>query len=273
MDYGNENTPYHMIDPFMQHYLDTLEGEVFLPIPPKGSRNPPKRVPGPEIMKLMSHINTGPSGNNLMSSADPSLTLFFKHEFDANERLKSYYFQKWPVESLDPKDMAEAGFFYLLNGDRVQCPFCEVVIDNWTPGQDPLLRHQAVNPHCDFIKGYDVQNIPISDDPVRGTNRRLISYDVAGFGPAVTLRLNGSLPQAINTNRQSLMDQHPEDLTPPEVVGSVNHQLNIRNRTGPSYPCYGSAALRLRTFQCPIWPASCPVKPEQLADAGFFFSG
>ncbi|GBP70942.1 E3 ubiquitin-protein ligase IAP-3 [Eumeta japonica] len=39
----------------------------------------------------------------------------------------------------------------------------------------------------------------------------------------------------------------------------------------PAYPQYATTSARLITFK--EWPKSLPVKPEDLADAGFFYTG
>lgn len=40
---------------------------------------------------------------------------------------------------------------------------------------------------------------------------------------------------------------------------------------GPVHPCYATEAARLRSFQ--DWPRCMPQKPEDLAEAGFFYTG
>lgn len=37
--------------------------------------------------------------------------------------------------------MAEAGFFYTGIRDRVQCPFCLILIELWDPGEIPIEEH------------------------------------------------------------------------------------------------------------------------------------
>ena len=92
---------------------------------------------------------------------------FFQLLRDGKERLRSFQVGNWSYD-VDPVEMAEAGFYYLQNQDRVQCIYCEIVLDGWHAEDDPLLEHARHSPRCSFIVGNDVKNIPIRADPVRG---------------------------------------------------------------------------------------------------------
>ena len=88
-------------------------------------------------------------------------------------------FTEFPDHSeVDPLELAEAGFFYTGNDDAVKCAFCRVIIRGWSSSDKPILAHLKANRHCDFIKGYPVNNRPIFDDPVRGRRPLLPLLDV-----------------------------------------------------------------------------------------------
>lgn len=89
-------------------------------------------------------------------------------------------FTEFPENSADPLELAEAGFYYTGNADRVKCAFCKIILRGWTSSDKPILAHYKFNRHCDFIKGYNVHNRPIFDDPVRGRNPLLPCMDVCG---------------------------------------------------------------------------------------------
>jgi hypothetical protein len=63
-------------------------------------------------------------------------------------RLKS--FDDWPATFMDPKQMAEAGFYFTCH-DMARCPFCKVVIGGWAPGDVPLDKHRRLRPSCSFV--------------------------------------------------------------------------------------------------------------------------
>ncbi|RWR98410.1 IAP repeat-containing protein 7-like protein, partial [Dinothrombium tinctorium] len=47
-----------------------------------------------------------------------------------------------------------------INGDRVCCAFCQMVVFDWKP-DDPVEDHKKHNPRCPFVRGLDVNNKPI----------------------------------------------------------------------------------------------------------------
>ena len=62
-------------------------------------------------------------------------------------------FDNWPKETLVKGfQLAEAGFFYLGIADRVQCVFCDGILRNWDPGDDPWKEHERHFKHCPFIQ-------------------------------------------------------------------------------------------------------------------------
>ena len=97
----------------------------------------------------------------------------------AEKRLDT--FLQWsPFTRQRPFDLAEAWFFYTGEDDHVKCAFCGVGIFDWKCGDIPLLEHMKYSKNCPFIQGYDVGNIPLYDDPIRGKYLMLPSFDVCG---------------------------------------------------------------------------------------------
>ena len=79
---------------------------------------------------------------------------------------------------VDPFELAEAGFYYTGESDAVKCAFCKVIVRGWTCRDVPILTHMRSNTRCKFIQGWNVNNIPLADDPVRGRNCILPNMDV-----------------------------------------------------------------------------------------------
>jgi hypothetical protein len=75
--------------------------------------------------------------------------------------------------------MAAAGFYYMNEGDVVQCAFCGVEVGRWEEGDDPFTDHQRWAPSCGFIRGLPVGNVPIKSDGQPETPESH-SYDVCG---------------------------------------------------------------------------------------------
>lgn len=82
-----------------------------------------------------------------------------KMKYECN-RLYSFK-DKWPINEIKPESLAGAGLFYLQQEDRVQCPFCGIVLYNWTSADKPLREHMKKNPRCPFLIGANTGNIPL----------------------------------------------------------------------------------------------------------------
>ena len=77
-------------------------------------------------------------------------------------------FSSWPkTDIVSPEILAKDGFIYLMLGDRVKCVFCNGVLRTWEPDNNPVEEHERHFPHCPFVLGYEVGNIPIERDPRR----------------------------------------------------------------------------------------------------------
>jgi len=61
-----------------------------------------------------------------------------------------------------PADLASAGFVFTGDRDLVRCVFCGQYVGNWEEEDFPITEHRSLFPHCPFVQGHDVGNIPIS---------------------------------------------------------------------------------------------------------------
>jgi hypothetical protein len=86
-------------------------------------------------------------------------------------------FKNWPVRFgyLDPRELANAGFFYYNQDCAVQCAFCLGIIEDWTPADMPMREHRHVFPRCPFVIGLDVGNVPM--DPVTLRDQDMTEVD------------------------------------------------------------------------------------------------
>ena len=60
--------------------------------------------------------------------------------------------QRWPRAKPTPEDLAEFGFMYLGQEERVHCFSCGLVISHWEQIRDPLREHFTKNSMCTFIR-------------------------------------------------------------------------------------------------------------------------
>ena len=95
-------------------------------------------------------------------------------------RLKTFQMNPpWPKDYIDIKKLAKAGLYYILKQDKVQCIFCQGVLYDWEPDDDPMQEHIKNYLTCPFVMGGDVGNVPLGEDPFPEPKRPR-PYDVCG---------------------------------------------------------------------------------------------
>lgn len=116
--------------------------------------------------------------NEICSTIDPGEE---KKKFrDGKNRLLTYQDMEWD-EPVNPVDLAEAGFIARSSKD-VQCVFCHLGLSLWHEDDVPILEHRKFSPRCPFMAGYDVKNVPIISDPIRGNRHPLLPQDDVADG-------------------------------------------------------------------------------------------
>ncbi|NWR28391.1 BIR7B protein, partial [Tachuris rubrigastra] len=141
-------------------------------------------------------------------------------------------FQRWPRTSpVSPRDLVEAGFFYVGPRDEVQCFCCGGVLKDWRAGDCPIIEHLNFFPSCKYICGEDVGNQEML-----------------------------SLQEIFDTVDGQFLSV---------LQGIVSEDTALPNE--PEYPEMVTEEMRLSTFQ--NWPQNSDIHPEQLARAGFFYTG
>ncbi|XP_060564647.1 uncharacterized protein LOC132723862 [Ruditapes philippinarum] len=86
---------------------------------------------------------------------DPNITVVVdnpKHPDYVNVESRVNTYQGWP-DYLDqtPRQMSEAGFFFVGVADFTRCFCCGGGLRNWEPGDDPVLEHTRWFPRCEYI--------------------------------------------------------------------------------------------------------------------------
>lgn len=162
-----------------------------------------------------------------------------------SERLKT--FKNWPVNFLESKKLASAGFYYLRQDDKVRCVFCGIELGNWRPGDEPMKDHARWSGGCPFVNKEPVGNIPLENDDDDHSS----GFDTCG-------------PFSLQIQSCGDSTALPED---PKLLESPNF---LKTRP-PSFPDFATIDARLRSYD--TWPISLKLKPKVLSEAGFFYTG
>lgn len=150
-----------------------------------------------------------------------------------DNRLETY--TNWPKSEVLKISLAAAGFVYTGQEDVVICPFCQVEGYHWEATDNPMEDHREWSPNCPFLG-----NTPQTDSTqsISGTQ------DTCGiYGIEV-------VPNSI-----------PVDL----------QRLGVTKSKGPQHPERITIDSRVETFQ--KWPRAIKQRPDELAEAGFFYTG
>ena len=67
-------------------------------------------------------------------------------------RLQSFNNHKWKVHFLSPVVLAiDAGFYFTGVDDNCRCPSCDLIIEDWEAGDNPMEIHKNRAPECSFV--------------------------------------------------------------------------------------------------------------------------
>lgn len=198
--------------------------------------------------------------------------IFAKHIYRMNdifhredERLKT--FDHWPLEWLDKSELARTGMFYTGEADKVKCYFCEVEIGRWEEQDAPVAEHMRWSPNCPLLRRRTTNNMPVD---VEALDRALpaVSYDICGANDAIEVRPFAYAEGTINMTARSLAMPGSVNTT---TAGGASTSTTTPTTYFPEFPEYAIEAARIRSFA--EWPRHMKQKPEQLSEAGFFYTG
>lgn len=156
-------------------------------------------------------------------------------ELMKREKLRLLTYHNWPFCNLvDPQHLAKSGLYYIGPQERVKCAFCNEVIYHWK--KCPSDEHETYFPNCAFVMDKTRQGRGVGNIPVEDDRDKM--------DPAMTHLSRSPTPLARELGIMVDKPRHSE------------YVLEIQ---------------RLETYR--NFPPDCPVKPEILAKAGFFYTG
>lgn len=189
------------------------------------------------------------SSNLHLPPSPPITSHLFIDEVDNTDyrfesaRLESY--KNWPSTCMKPERLAAAGFYYIGEGDKVRCFECYVEICQWMANDDPMVDHQRWSGRCRFIRKIPCGNVPIGADPSTIPEPMPKGHDVCG-------------PYGVEYKPNSSPDNNMQSTCEPSTAK-------------PKHPEFANYEARLCSFA--LWPRSMPQTKEQLATAGFYYTG
>ena len=158
-----------------------------------------------------------------------------------DERLATFI--DW-VDIVDAKELAKNGFYYLRIKDYTSCVFCRGVIGDWELTDIPSQEHAKHFPSCNFLRGEAVGNIPSYLGKV------IERFSVENTSQDVCM---------VENYKKSLFEK---------LQGGIN------TKGLPRCTEFIPFKRRLQSFSSWWWPsAKIHQKPQDLAEAGFFYCG
>ncbi|XP_063383474.1 death-associated inhibitor of apoptosis 1-like [Cydia fagiglandana] len=198
-----------------------------------------------------------------------------------NKAARLRIFEDWPKSMKQkPEELAEAGFYYTGQSDKTKCFYCDGGLKDWEEDDVPWEQHARWFDRCAYVqlvKGEDyVQKVMSSQKgkviiaPNKASNSASTSQAHSGTGAMITIIIT------VDTTGQKATTRTVQWAT--KTPGQDECGMCAPPATGASvlpkphpHPRYNNKAARLRTFE--DWPKSMKQKPEELAEAGFYYTG
>lgn len=172
------------------------------------------------------------------------------------QRLRT--FDRWPIPFIDKHQLALLGFYYFGPCDLVKCYFCGIEVGMWEEGDDVLADHVRWSPLCPFICRLRTNNVPINEDLLN----RVLGHNAPPTDLPNVGVIGGSTPSEPSRD-QSEPSRGIEER--PSSTQSQDAQCH------PEFPEFAVEANRIASYT--DWPKFLKQRPQDLSDAGFYYSG
>lgn len=175
------------------------------------------------------------------------------------EVIRRLTFAKWPLKFIDPDVLAMTGFYFVGPNDTVRCHFCNIEINKWVLGDNIVTEHKLHSRNCPLIRRRQTNNDPIDAD-LLGKTLPPISYDVC------CLTKNASR-DVCGINREIRQNTISEGSF--EIICQPRKAVSLERKPA-EHPQYATEAARLKSYV--NWPKTTKKNPQELIDAGFFYT-
>ncbi|XP_050493872.1 baculoviral IAP repeat-containing protein 3-like isoform X1 [Bombus huntii] len=223
----------------------------------------PSPVPSATVIDLTSPIPSTSTMPPILPIKMPPVPSTSRHilencyDFRLEEARRSS-FRNWPVSFIDPVSLAAAGFYYTGNLDVVRCFECQLVASQWSVGDIPMQIHEMCSPECRFIRNERCNNVPIGASPAKvpRTKRR---------------NRNISCPHGLQYQESFDFNDHGFLRSSRTPTAYQLSRLGLKSVKKPEILQYASYESRLNSFA--TWPTDVTQPSEELAHAGFYYTG
>jgi baculoviral IAP repeat-containing protein 7/8 len=185
-------------------------------------------------------------------------------------------FENWNVSFIDKHQLALLGFYYYGPNDLVKCYFCGVEVGMWEEGDDVLTDHMRWSPSCAFIRRHQTNNVPINEALLNQTLPPPPTPDVFGMERLTNTVSEGSI-ESISEDDVHMYQHHLYGQGGIDAVLHGDNNMFASSHVSrptiskPDFPEYAVEAKRVETYD--DWPKTIKQRPQQLSDAGFFYTG
>lgn len=152
--------------------------------------------------------------------------------------------------------LARAGFFYVPNLDKVRCNFCRLTVSWQISGV--LRDHSRFSPTCPAHTQLDTN---LREGSVLNDTTNLLSSET--LDPLPVLSIDSTTTNILNDILKC------EEAANNELF-YINNTVPNSKRKRPIFPAFRYLAKRLNTFT--HWPIAVNQTPQELSDAGFFYT-
>ncbi|XP_020298959.1 baculoviral IAP repeat-containing protein 3-like, partial [Pseudomyrmex gracilis] len=152
------------------------------------------------------------------------------------ESVRLASFKDWSCPWIKPEQLAEVGFYYTSEEDKVKCFDCKLEICKWETNDNPMADHRRWSRQCRFVENLSCDNVA----------------DVE----------SNTIPEIVDKKSTCFMSVSSlDDVT--EDIGMLNKALSK-----PKYPRFDTYKARINTLE--VWPK---LLKQYLANVGFYYTG
>lgn len=177
-------------------------------------------------------------------------------------------FTEWPKRDVVSAELlARYGFFYTGESDIVRCNFCLVELGSWERSDDIVMEHLRWSRYCPLMNKRHTNNVPLPGHENFLDDVPQPEPDVVGSGSVD----HSTTPEAIEAPAVSSEVQLIDHVPAVQYNSQVLRQKLQPLRMPLKYPTFAQPQQRLSSFE--DWPVALTQKPQELAEAGFFYTG